>query len=404
MRQGSIAVISHVNPFSTGSGQIQRVYNTLLALAEDWEFVTIYTLEKSKSKTERVLEIHSINPNLKIIYIEYPILLPLLNPFFHLFPYFGAGKASNWVLPFIFRKINKSELVQYDIILFEYWHLYNLAASLKKSGGKVICDTHNILQGSYKEYLAAKKWMPNFYRNFLIRKYKTLEFDKALRNSFTALISINLEEDKILRKKLPRVKIIYCPMGIKFYDKVKLAKERTHEDIFTVIYYGSLGSSRNASAAIEVYDALFGKQDQITNIRYKIIGANPPESLVKKVSQNSMVSITGYIENLSDALYDADLAVIPFEGKYGFRSRLIELMYHQIPVMTTKDAVWGMGFTDGEDVFIYNDRAKLSDEIRAALAHKEKRSRIARQAAATINREYSFENTYQRLSKEIRDI
>ena len=75
------------------------------------------------------------------------------------------------------------------------------------------------------------------------------------------------------------------------------------------------------------------------------------------------MKVPGYVEDLSSILSDVDLAVIPFEGKYGFRSRLIELMYYGIPVLTTEDAIWGMGFTPGIDIFIFHPNENLGDKI-----------------------------------------
>ncbi len=405
MRSGNIAIVSHVNPFSSGSGQVQRVYNSLLAIAADWEHVTLYTLEKNSSNPERLQEVLAINISVQVIYLTYPESLPLLKPLFHFLPNLGFGKPSNWILPYIFNQLNKDIFSKYHCVLFEYWHLYKLAAKIKSTNTKVVCDTHNILLGSFKEYIAAKKWAPQLYKKFLISRYANLEFKQALSKSFDALIAINKEEEAIFKSEFPNKKIIYTPMGIKLPEFIPHQNLQKPSNTYTIVYYGGLGNPRNATAALEVYRAIFESthfNDFV--VTYKIIGSNPPKQLTDLSASNPRVSVVGYVENLADALSGADLAVIPFEGKFGFRSRLIELMYYGIPVLTTDDAVWGMGLTAGSNIFIYKQGENLDEKIIELLNNNSERNRIAGNAKTLVAQEFTFEATYTKLSQELKNL
>ena len=106
MRSGEIAIVTHVNPFSSGSGQIQRVFNSLLAIAKDWDKISVYTLHPEQSNPGKLQEVININTSVKVVYLKLPALLPVLKPVFYLLPYLGFGKSSNWILPFIFRQLD----------------------------------------------------------------------------------------------------------------------------------------------------------------------------------------------------------------------------------------------------------------------------------------------------------
>jgi glycosyltransferase involved in cell wall biosynthesis len=396
--------VSHVNPFSTGSGQVQRVFNSLIALAEDWDSVTIYTLNAGKSVPGKLNEVHSINPKVKVIYLKPPSLLKVLNPVFHFLPYLGFGKASNWILPYIFNQLDKKDFDNFDCVLFEYWHLYKLARKIRSEKLKVVCDTHNILLGSFREYIGSKP-LPGFYKNYLINRYKKLEFKTALSRSFDELIAINREEEAILKIEFPGIPIFYCPMGVKLPALTLANNGSTSKNIYTVAYYGGLGNPRNASAAMDVFKALDESVlNKKGNLVYKIIGSGTPKILSDLAISNSWVKVPGYVEDLSSVLSDVDLAVIPFEGKYGFRSRLIELMHYGIPVLTTDDAIWGMGFTPGFDILIYRPKENLTDKIMEVLNDYDKRKKIVANAKSRIQKEFTFEATYKELSRELKEL
>lgn len=398
MQTKKIAIVSHVNPFSKGSGQVERVYNTLLALASEWNEITLYTLNENQSSPKKIENLKVINSAVKIIYLKNKKPNLLLAFLFKLLPYLGYGKDSNFSIPFLFNGIEKELENNFDVVLFEYWHLHKMAQRLKENGLFIICDTHNILLNSYKEFVGLKLWIPNFYKRFLINRYEKLEFEVALKNSFNLLIAINKEEEEIFKKRYPKQLIYYFPMGIKLIPF--LINEKKYKKEFSVLYYGGLSSERNYKAAIQVMDALSSIKE--VDVSLKIIGSNPPVFLKEKVDKNSNVTLLGFVEDLSFAFQNIDLAVIPFEGKYGFRSRLIELMHFGIPVLTTNDAVWGMGFEHNVNIIIYKDNLPFA--IKNSLNNYNLRNRVAVNAKKKIEEEFTFEKTYQKFAVDLSEI
>ena len=401
MINNKIAIVTHVNPFSSGSGQIQRVYNTLLALAADWDSVTIYTQGEEKTLPDRLASLLVLNPTVEIIYVKSSFYLKYLSPIFHLLFYFGYGKPSNWQLPILFKSI-KDDIVakKYQKIIFEYWYLYELAAKVKTTENLIICDTHDVLSNSYEEQLDKFFWMPIWYKQFLLRRYRQLEFETALQN-FDILIAINKKEEDLFSEVFRNKKIYFCPMGVKFSSlEIEPHVQLPVNNFFKIIYYGGLGGAKNTTDAIKVLEALKKiKSSYRDKINYTIIGSNPQKSLLDLADKVANVFVQGFVSDLSLAFNDVDLAVIPFTGKYGFRSRLIELMHYGIPILTTSDAVWGMGFQNNENIFIYEDDNDLPNVIVQLLNDNFTRNRIALNAKNKIDKELTFENTYQKLSQ-----
>ena len=164
------------------------------------------------------------------------------------------------------------------------------------------------------------------------------------------------------------------------------------------MYYGGLGSKRNEEAAIEIINLT----TEITDlVKLKIIGSNPSKKLKEKVKNITNIELVGFVDNLEDAFKQIDLAIIPFKGKYGFRSRILELMFYHVPILTTYDAVWGMDFVNNEDVFIYHNNSDLKRRAIELINNIDLRNKIIKNAKTKIECEYSFEKTYLKFSHDL---
>ena len=169
-----------------------------------------------------------------------------------------------------------------------------------------------------------------------------------------------------------------------------------------IAYYGALASSRNSSAAISIYKNILPKLWlKNNNIEFWIIGSNPPSNIIDIGLKDDRVKVTGFVKNIINLLSNMTFAIIPFQGTYGFRSRIVELMSVELPVITTKDAVDGMGFSHGEGIFFadeLNDYIFYSSKFLENNKYLEKNKKIARDS---ISNKWDLKNTYDKLSHDL---
>jgi glycosyltransferase involved in cell wall biosynthesis len=254
------------------------------------------------------------------------------------------------------------------------------------------------LSNSFNEFISKKKWLPDFFKNFLKKRYYQLEFEKALKDNFNLVIAINKKEYNYFKSKLNNQHLYYCPMGINLENRKNKFNDFESKKIYNILYYGGLGSKRNEEAAFEVINLTLELSELV---KLKVIGSNPSIQLKQKVKNKNNVELLGFVNNLEEAFDNIDLAIIPFKGKYGFRSRILELMHHNVPVLTTDDAVWGMNFLDNEDVFIYNNNSDLKRRAIELINNIDLRNKIIKNAKTKIEYEYSFEKTYLKFSNDL---
>ena len=109
-------------------------------------------------------------------------------------------------------------------------------------------------------------------------------------------------------------------------------------------YYGGLQSTHNQNDALKCYNKIMPiVWETFKNTQLWIIGSSPPINITNIPAIDDRVHVTGFVEDVKNILSTMSVVICPWEGVYGFRSRIIELMALGIPIVTSREAVEGMG-------------------------------------------------------------
>lgn len=398
-----LLIISHVNPFSRSSGQQQRVYHTLKAAREKFH-ATLATLAHPQQAKEGANQVSELCDEVILIPARYNRnrIIQSLNKIAAAFYILFTGlKFSNYVLGRLefspARVTSLTESRAFDIVLYEYWHAVASVSIFQRQGIPCVLDMHNILWQSYAQQLKSRSGLPRWWRSLALRNYQKRE-EMAWRG-FDALIAINHEELRYVRSRVPSsVNLFYTPMGIDLtqwcysWEPVKPPR---------LAYYGGLRSPHNQQNALRCCENIMPHiWHQFPQAELWLVGSNPPDFLWK-LTEDPRVKVTGYVEDVQDILRTMSVVLCPWSGKYGFRSRLIEVMALGVPVITSPDAVYGMELKEGKGLFLGK---KDKDLVKHALGLLSDQQLIQEQsclAREQVERGYSFENTYRKFVNEL---
>ena len=395
-------MISAVKPYPGNSGQQMRVRNKLLGFRKHFH-ITFLTFDSDLPDAEGKLR----------EYVDIPIVLPSLymrSPVSRLINKYRAGafarkhslKESNFIIGELElpprRVANAVDITQYDVVLFEYWHTHNLADLFASKRLPTVLDMHDILWKSYERSVHDDDSLPVSEKQQKILEYRTHE--ESAWNKYDAIIAINRAEGDLLQNMLPAdKKIFYAPMGI---DMTNWAYQWEPAVPIRLGYYGGLGNPYNRRDAMFVYEEIMPNVwNQHPEADYWIVGSNPPDSIRSLQEKDKRVKVTGFVDKVQDVLKEMSIILCPFEGTFGFRSRIIEVMALGIPIVATWDAVYGMDLNDGSGIYLRSTGSQMADAVLQLLNDKEllqTQSRIARQTVESL---YSFDRSYGRLSEEL---
>ena len=391
-----LLVISKVFPFPGESGQQMRIKYSVESLKNDFHITFLSTspkaqLEEVKYKLKRFVDESIILPTkyegkiFKTIYRFIGFIWMILT----------GLKFSNFIVSKVDFTLKRLESAlagkEFDIVLYEYWHTYKTIDYFKKRNVPTILDMHNILWQSYRSQLNMTLWIPSVCKDWLVKRYK--KHEEFAWQCYDGLIAINKNEFNYVNGITNNsTNNIHIPMGV---DLSKWSVERDPAHPPRVGYYGGLGSPHNQKDALKCYtDIMPNVWEKYPEVELWLVGSNPPNHLKELGKKDKRIHVTGYIKNVGEILKTMTVMVCPWEGTYGFRSRIIELMALGLPIVTTKEALDGMKLPKNDCVLITNDYSQYRSHITHLISDNEFNIKIGNQVKQFAHKYYSLEKSY----------
>jgi glycosyltransferase involved in cell wall biosynthesis len=285
----------------------------------------------------------------------------------------------------------------YDLVLYEYWHAVRSVESFRRLGIPCVLDMHDVLWQSYDRQLRTHSypWM-RVFREPLVRAYKRRE--EAAWRLYDALIAISEGEAEYVRELVTDKPVFVAPMGIDLeawsYGWSPVTPPR-------LAFYGSYGNDRNPEGVFWCVERIMPLiWAQRPDVEFWVVGANPPPE-IRALAKDGRVHVTGFVPDVDETLAAMTAVLCPWEGTYGFRSRLIEVMALGVPVVATPDAVYGMGLEVDKGLLLAEEDSGLANHALALLNRSHWAREQSRLAREQVEKTFSFEATYGKLAEDL---
>lgn len=399
-RCSTLLVISHVLPFPGSSGQQQRVLNKLRALRPHFH-ITFLTFAV-------VAQHHALEAKLRD-HVDDVVLLPSVHDrsraWYRLkgewYAFWKGLKPSNYRIGSLEFSPDRIAVATknagYDLVLYEYWHAVNSVAIFKARDIPCVLDMHNILWRSYERQLDSKHYLPRYWKQWAVARYRRHE--EQAWSAFDGLITINAAEHHYVKRTVPDAShLFYAPMGV---DLELWPCSWKPEKPSRIAYYGGLGSAHNQADALRCYHQIMPHiWRERPETEFWVVGSNPPPA-IWKLAQDKRVTVTGFVEHPQDVLRTMTAVLCPWTGTYGFRSRVVEVMALGVPIIATPEAVDGMEMEDRKGILLAETDRQMASRALTLLqdsGYAREQSALARQQ---VEEKYGFAATYGRLAQEL---
>ena len=403
MTRPRLLVLSHVLPFPKSSGQSLRVHYMTAALREKFH-LTFATTAPPARVGEVQRQLRECADDAAVLPALYPEsrLARLPHQMRGLVYQARTGlRRSNYVLSRIELTPERvTELVggrSFDAVLYEYWHAASSLGVFRKLGIPSILDMHNVLWRAYDAELKLDRGMPDFFRKRQVRLHR--EREEAAWRDFDALVAINRDEFDYTKSVVPASRqIFYTPMGVELEQWPYTWRPA---DPPRVAYYGGMSAKRNQEGALRVLRGVMPEVwRRFPKAEFWIVGSKPPAS-IQALTANPSIKVTGFVKDLPPLLGSMSVVVCPFDGTYGFRSRMVEVLAAGVPSVCTPDAVAGMELVERGAVLPGKTDQELAAQTVNLLttpALSESQSRHGRRVVEEL---FSYESTYQKLALDL---
>ena len=270
---------------------------------------------------------------------------------------------------------------QFDLI---HASMLRLAPFCKNISTPVIMDLIDSMRLNFERRVemarAPKKWL-------LREELRRLTYyEKEICDQFTRLIVVsNMDKEYISSRNVDVV-----PLGI---DTERFVPRKVPVNNPTIIFSGNMFYGPNIQAVKWFAENCFFRiQKIIPNVSLVIVGNAPPLD-IRKLGNNSGISVTGFVESMPEALTTASLAVAPMQSGSGMQFKILEAMSCGLPVVTNTLGLGDIKAKVEVEIVLAETADDFVDKIVNILNCSELARQIGNRAREFVLNNHSWEHT-----------
>jgi len=394
-----ILFITQFLPYPPDSGGKIKTWEVLRLLAKDHQIFLLSFVERRKDlKWEG--EVRTLCHGLKTFVtpiitqshkeLKKKAILGFFNPKpFRVQKYF-LKEAADFI-----RKLTKKE--NFDAIYCDHLtsaqylsYVYQWQKKLK------IYDEHNISSEGFLGYAKYEK-NPLEKLAYLAEGIKFWFYERRAIPVFDQILTISqADKEKISGWGIDPAKINFLPIPFKLRPQFNLGSKN-------ILFVGLLSWWPNKDAVLWFYYSVFTViRKKIPQVKFLVIGANPPEEIKKIGIEDSQVMVTGYVKDISPYYKKAGVFVVPIRAGAGVRIKILDALASGLPVVATKMATTGIKVKNKEEILIAEEPEEFARSVIKVLEDKKLAQKLSVSALQLIKVNYNQKKTTEILEKSSR--
>lgn len=288
-------------------------------------------------------------------------------------------------------KIRK--VIETEKIIGIYIHLLRMAQYVKDIKGiNRILDLTDALSLSLKRSLRFRNHL--FFLFYFVEWLKISIYEPRIVKHFNRCLLVSAIDRKTSRSLSRADNISIISNGVDFDYFKPTGKEYNHNSI---VFIGNLHSFPNRDAVLYFYrDILSLIKEEIPDIKFYIVGINPPEKILE-LAKDKNVIITGGVDDSRPYLSDAAAMVCPIRVATGMQNKILEAMAMGLPVISTSVATLWMDRKEGSGVLTADAPAEFAKKVIEVIKNKDMREELSLNARKLIVENYDWNKNINKL-------
>ncbi len=378
-----ILVLTPEIPHPVFKGNQSRVDQTLKVLIDAGHEVSIAVLNSNQEKRSSVdiqNDLRKAYPKLKEIGIRRHPKFSDIKP--NILTKIKLFQKTNLIsdrdsCPDNFKKLVSDMIRQHQPthILVNYVKL-DRAIPSKYRGIKIV-DTHDIQTNILRAAINAG----TNKRKVDVDTFESDEF--SLLKKYEYVISINSNETKQIRQKLPNSKVFTIPAFNDFQIRQNQGMKK-----YDILFVGSASPFNAEGIKLFIQKSFPAVKKAFPKVTLAIAGDVSNVGSVRSLAGPNIVYL-GRVPNLSSTYADSKIVVSPIISGAGMKVKNIEALSHGMPIVATSFSMDGIDVTDRKNALVQDDWSAFARAVIELLKNQQLRSTIAEGAYNLARSNYS---------------
>lgn len=240
-----------------------------------------------------------------------------------------------------------------------------------------LLTNHNV------ESLRLKRWFQtesNPARKFYlgIQWLKLRRFELSALNSFDCCVVVSEQDKRILEEMGARKGLFVVPNGTDtsfFSPSSEPAKEKS------ILWLGHMDVHTNRDAVLHFWNEIFPLlRRREPSMEMTFVGTSPPQEIADAARGDSLVKVTGFVDDIRPYVRQAAVVVVPIRIGSGTRIKILDAMAMGKAVVSTSVGCEGLNTTNRRDIMIADDPCSFADSVIELLNNEGIRKQMEKEA------------------------
>jgi len=281
----------------------------------------------------------------------------------------------------------------FDIVHADQMNMAQYALRVK--GARRVLDAHNALWQLYQR--VAETTQPGPFQWLIQRDWRFIKrYEGQMCRAFDTVLTVSDSDRKAL-EEAARTPLVAAVIPIAVDTGAEAVIERSAQADH-ILHIGTMYWPPNIEGVQwfinEVFPLVRSGRPQAV---FDVVGARPPEELLRQSQPGSGITITGYVPDVSEYLQKAGVFVVPLLAGSGMRVKILEALARGLPVVTTTIGCEGIAVRDGEHLLVADTPIEFAAAILRVLEDPGLAQRLGRQGRALIEECYDYRVAYRPL-------
>ena len=224
---------------------------------------------------------------------------------------------------------------------------------------------------------------------YTFRKYYEPRYERLVYPRFERTIVVADRDEKVVQEVAPRAKVALIPYGTdtEYFHPVPVEKQEA-----TLVFHSHLAYAPNIEAALEFADHIFPLvRRQIPKAVFRLVGAKPVKK-IQELASRPGIELLADLPDLRSAVCSARIYVCAIQYGTGLKSKVLEAMGMQMPVVCYPGSTVGIACVPGKHLLVAQNAQEFAAYVVDLLRNPKRAEQIAQEGRKLAEEKYSWES------------
>ncbi len=217
---------------------------------------------------------------------------------------------------------------------------------------------------------------------------RMLRWEERFSKEFDGVITVSPEDSDFCRTHYCLQNVLGdVPTGVDV-DAFRLPGQSAS---LCIGFLGSMDWMPNVEAVLRFMERILPLiRGTLPEVRIKIIGRNPPSSILRLATTIPLVEVTGTVADVQPHVHECSVMVVPLMAGGGTRIKIFECMAMGVPVVSTAIGAEGLPVRHDKEILIEDEDEGFAVAVIRLLTDRSKAHNLASNARALMEEKFSW--------------